>query len=535
MRSVSTGLKRIGIGLAALLLLACLLLVAMLRSPLPRPPGPFASGPLLLDDVHILDVETGRIRYRQAVWIDDGRISRIADAPPRTGAQAQPGPLGMARLADGRLRIDARGRFLLPGLADMHTHSLQVSPQLHHPLWIAAGVTTVRDLSGCMLEPDSYHACTADRQRWQRELQAGRATAPNYRQHGSYALNGGAEVPPHYPPFFQLRSPADAKAVAEHYRKQGTDFLKVYEQLGAQQYRWLAAAAREAGLGIAGHQPWLVPYGDMLAAGQRSVEHGRVFLYACADAATALRQGPLPRSLSAEQWRAILRSQNPAACGERMREMAAAGTWWSPTLLTLQLGARADEPAFRQDDRLAYVPQVLRWLWQGDADRMARIARDTDGVNVHAGMLALAQSQVKAAHAAGVGILAGTDTPDSYVFAGSGLHDELALYVRAGLTPLQALQTATINPAVFAGIADRTGSVAVGKTADLLLVGRNPLLDLPALRRPDAVIVAGHLYPRSVLQALERFSREQAASLKLNLHLAWDMAASPPMRRQFAD
>lgn len=527
MRRLLKPLKWIFLALATLLLLV----VAVLNTDLPSAPGPASTRPLLLHDVNIVDVETGEVRQRQAVWIDGGRISRIADAAgSRTGAA-----LETEAMPDGRLKIHAGGRFLLPGLTDMHTHSLQASPQLHHPLWVAAGVTAVRDLSGCMVATDALWACTADRKRWQRELQAGRRTSPNYWQHGSYQLNGGAEVPDDYPAFLKLRSAADGRALVAHYQAQGTDFIKVYEQLGAQQYQWLAAAARDTSVTLAGHQPWLVSFDDMLAARQRSVEHGRVFLFACADTGAALKRQPLARSFDAAQWRAVLDSQNPALCRELMQKMAQSDTWWSPTLLTLQLGARAGDTAFREDARLKFVPFTLNWLWQGDADNMKERAYDAQGANVHAELLALAQRQVGQAHRAGVKILAGTDTPDSYVFAGSGLHDELALYVQAGLTPLEAIRTATVNPAVFAGIAHQSGTVAVGKTADLLLLKENPLLDLAHLRQPEAVVLAGHWYPNEVLQRLQQFSMEQAASLRLNLHLAWDALSSAPMRQQFAD
>lgn len=531
MRQLS--LKRSLCVLSALVLIALLTVFAMLGLPLPSAPGPASTGPLLLDNVNIVDVETGQIAYRQAVWIDDGKISRIADAEHsvernRDGTDTE-------LMDDGRLKVHGEGRFLLPGLTDMHTHSLQTSPQLHHPLWIASGVTAVRDLSGCMLEPDSYWACTADRKRWQRQLQAGQRTSPNYWLHGSYQLNGGTEVPAGYPSFFQLRSAADGRELLAHYRAQGADFIKVYEQLSAQQYRWVAAAAKDAGLALAGHQPWLVPFDEMLDAGQRSVEHGRVFIFACADAAAALKQKPLERSLGASQWRTLLNSQNPALCERLMRRMAESDTWWSPTLLTLQLGAKAGDTAFRQDGRLEFVPYPLRWLWQNDADNMHKKAHDSNGANVHAELLELAKQQLKRAHGAGVKILAGTDTPDSFVFAGSGLHDELALYVQAGLTPLQAIQTATINPAVFAGIADRTGTIGPGKTADLLLLKHNPLRDLASLREPEAVILAGHWYPNELLRRLQQFSMQQAGSARLSLRLGWDMVSSAAMRQQFAD
>jgi hypothetical protein len=200
-----------------------------------------------------------------------------------------------------------------------------------------------------------------------------------------------------------------------------------------------------------------------------------------------------------------------------MQQMALSNTWWSPTLLSLQLGAKAGDPRFRQDERLKFVPYLLQLLWQGDADGMLKNSYDSKGLNVHAELLQLPQQQLKQAQQAGVKILEGTDTPDSFAFAGSGLHDELALYQQAGLTPLDVIQTATINPAVFAGMAAETGSVAVGKTADLLLFNHNPLLDLASMRQPEAVVLAGFWYPKASLQQLEVFAEEQAGSLRLNL------------------
>jgi hypothetical protein len=526
-------IKVVALLLTGLLVAGAVFVAACLHWPLPEAPGPASTAPLLLDNVSIVDVETGQIHPHQAVWIDQGRISKIAASDAVVTDKNT--TIRTELMADGRLKVHAAGRFLMPGLSDMHTHSLQISPQLHHPLWIAAGVTAVRDLSGCMLQPDSFQACTADRKRWQQELHAGRRTSPNYWLHSSYQVNGGPEVPASYPAFFKLQSAADAKALVAHYQAQGTDFIKVYEQLSAQQYQWLVVAADKADMTLAGHQPWLVSFQQMLDAGQRSVEHGRVFIFECADAIKAYKQQPLSRSFQPEQWRELLQSQNPELCQQLMQHMALSNTRWSPTLLTLQLGAKAGDTAFRQDSRLKYVPYLLQLLWQGDADAMLKKAYDSKGLNVHAELLVLAQQQVKQAQQAGVKILAGTDTPDSFVFAGSGLHDELALYQQAGLTPLEVIQTATINPAVFSGMAAETGSVAVGKTADLLLLNHNPLLDLATMRQPQAVVLAGHWYPQVVLQQLERFAEDQANSIRLNLHLLWGMLASPAMRQQFAD
>lgn len=519
--------------LTSLLVAGAVFVAVCLNLPLAEAPGAASTAPLLLDNVSIVNVETGQVHPHQSVWIDKGRISKIAAS--ELVATDKSTTMRTEVMADGRLKVHAAGRFLMPGLTDMHTHSLQLSPQLHHPLWIASGVTAVRDLSGCMQEPDSFQACTADRKRWQQQLLAGQRTSPNYWLHSSYQLNGGPEVPASYPAFFKLPSAADAKALVEYYKAQGTDFIKVYEQLSLPQYQWLVAAAKDAGMALAGHQPWLVSFTQMLDAGQRSVEHGRVFIFECADAIKTYKQHPLTQSFQPEQWRDLLQSQNPALCQQLMHQMALSNTWWSPTLLTLQLGAKAADTTFRQDSRLKFVPSVLQLLWQGDADAMLKKAYDSKGLNVHSELLELAQQQLKQAQQAGVKILAGTDTPDSFVFAGSGLHDELALYQQAGLMPLEVIQTATINPAVFTGMAAETGSVAVGKTADLLLLNHNPLLDLASMRQPEAVVLAGQWYPKTVLQQLESFAEEQASSIRLNLHLLWNALMSAPVRQQFAD
>ncbi len=222
-------------------------------------------------------------------------------------------------------------------------------------------------------------------------------------------------------------------------------------------------------------------------------------------------------------------------CRQKMQDMAQARIWWSPTLLTLQLGAKAADPAFRQDPRLAQVPWLLRKLWQADADSMQRHGLDQQGRPVHAELLKLAQQQLKQAVALGVPILAGTDTPDSFVFAGSGLIDELELYTQAGLTPLQALQSATLWPAQYAGAEASAGSVEVGKEANLLLLAANPLQQIQTLRQVEGLVLAGHWYDKTRLKALQAFSLEQAGSLTINLQLAWSALRSSQFRQQFAD
>ncbi len=516
-------LRRILLSIALLLGLFLLSAAALILLPLPDPPGPvYSHSHIVLDQVHIVDTRSGEIQRDRAIWIKQGRIEQITAA-------------GVSVPADYHY-VNGRGRYVVPGLWDNHSHSLKLSPQLHHPLYLAHGVTYLRDMSGCMTADDSMAACAADRRRWSQQARSDQRSSPLYLQQSSFALNGGAEVPADFPAFLRLQSAADATRLVRHYQTHGVDTLKTYELLSPEQYQWLSAAAASAGMQLAGHQPWRLTLADLIQARQRSIEHGRLFLFECSSVAMQLKQQPMRQGLiNSDVWRQILQSQDPAMCRQKMQDMAQARIWWSPTLLTLQLGAKAADPAFRQDPRLAQVPWLLRKLWQADADSMQRHGLDQQGRPVHAELLKLAQQQLKQAVALGVPILAGTDTPDSFVFAGSGLIDELELYTQAGLTPLQALQSATLWPAQYAGAEASAGSVEVGKEANLLLLAANPLQQIQTLRQVEGLVLAGHWYDKTRLKALQAFSLEQAGSLTINLQLAWSALRSSQFRQQFAD
>jgi hypothetical protein len=287
---------------------------------------------------------------------------------------------------------------------------------------------------------------------------------------------------------------------------------------------------------LAGHQPWLVPLDDAINGDLRSLEHGRVFLFECSAGIANYKAQPMRRGLiTASVWQHVLDSQDASLCQQKMQVLADSDSWWSPTLLTLQLGAKAMDPRFREDPRLDTVPWLLRRLWQGDADGAVENGRTADGRYPQEQAFALALTQLKQAHQRGVKIISGTDAPDSFVFTGSGLHDELALYVQAGLTPLQALQTATLNAARYSGTADHSGQIAVGFDADLVLLSTNPLVDIQALRQVQGLVIAGHWYDQQQLAELKQFAQDQAGSLRINLHLVSGALRSAMYRQQFAD
>lgn len=513
-------------------LLLLLWLGLLLGCALPQPPLPTLSNqPLLIHNVQLVNVVTGDIQPGQSVWIEQGKIQRIAATANDFAAEPAAGKWH---------QINGNNQYLIPGLQDMHAHSMQLAPQLQHPLWLAAGVTSVRDMSGCMAVSDSFVACTEDRKRWQQQLQQGLRSSPRYPIQSSFALNGGAEVPDGMPAYLKLQSAADAKALVVHYQQLGVDQLKLYELLSLQQFHWLSAAAKPAGITLAGHQPWLVPLEKAVAGGMKSLEHGRVFLFECAATIGPYKAQPMREGLiTSAVWQQILNSQDAQLCQQKMQLLAASDSWWSPTLLTLQLGAKAMLPEFRADPRLNTVPWLLQKLWHADADGMVergRVVNEQGNAQYpQQQAFALALQHVQQAQQLGVKIIAGTDAPDSFVFTGSGLHDELALYVQAGLTPLQALQTATLNAALYNGSADHSGQIAVGYDADLVLLAANPLTDIQALRQIQGLVIAGQWYDQDRLNQLQQFAEEQAASLRINLQLISGALRSAMFRQQFAD
>lgn len=501
-----------------------LFLITALLVPLPTAPNLGVGGTFVIENVNIVDVELGEIIESATVMFNDEGILAIQEQP----LTSQP---------PGSTRIDGRNLYLIPGLWDMHTHSLKLSPQLHHPLFIRYGITSVRDMSGCLNQYDSYWACPEDRSEWNQASAAGNTTSPRYIQQSSYQTNGGNEVPAGFPSYFRLESISDARQLSGFYAEQGVEFIKTYSELSANQFDMLSVAAKEKGLFLAGHKPITVPLLEAVNVKMASIEHGRLFMFECYQFIDTLRQTDNFFSLyTSQKIREIIDHQDNELCKNLMQVMAESETYWVPTLTTLKMSAMSRDPEFRQDIRLSEIPFIVRSLmWDPDINRAAETGFDDSGVFIHEDYFDMASNQVEAASAYGVKILAGTDNIDTYVFTGSSLHDELSMLVEAGLSPLEALQSATINAAQFANQEEEVGSVQVGKEADMILLKGNPLIDIENTQRIAGVVFDGRYFDESALGQLEEYSINMAQSFRVNLHYLVDLLMSPLMRVQLAD
>ena len=477
-------------------LLALLIITAALAAQAPPARQPVAP-PLLLTHVNVVDVVAGTVRRDQDVVVRGGEIVSVAAA-------------GAAAPAGART-VDATGKFLVPGLADMHVHWYD---ERYLGLFIANGVTTVRQMWGFPM-----HFV------WLGRTENGGLLAP--RMHIASAIVDGPN--PIWPNSTVVDDPADAAKVVAAIKTGGFDFVKVYSRLSKDAFLAIAKAARDNDIPFAGHVPNAVSAGEASDAGQKSIEHMTGILLACSSDEARLREravslfkgGEASQGISVER-RAALRDLNEALlstydaakASALFAKLAKNGTWMSPTLVVLRSMSSLDDAAFTADPRVKYMPKTLRDGWNP--------ANDPRNATKSAADYAIERRVYKknlevlgAMHKAGVRVIAGTDVLNPFAFPGFSLHDELGLLVDAGLSRADALRAATINPAVFMGAEKTAGTIGPGKNADLVLLDANPLDDIANTKRIAAVVARGRFLDRAALDAIlanaEKISTPAAA------------------------
>jgi hypothetical protein len=435
----------------------------------PAPPRPrFSAAPGDIAFVHasVVTMHGDEILRDRVVVV---RGSQIVSVSPRDGVT----------MPEGVTQIDAHGGYLLPGLADMHVH-INGSEDL--TLFIAAGVTTVRNMAGSPL------------------IISGRAQIERGEVFGPTIVTAGPIVdgdPPIWPGSTVLTNEADAERVVVEQQKAGYDFIKVYSKLPAPAYRALASAAKQHQMSFAGHVPTSIPLREALSSGQRSIEHLEGYLPALLkDGVTPGRMGSLIKLI-------VFLAENvddkklPAV----VRDTAASSTWNCPTLVIRDRLGRMDDPAaLARSVRWAeYVSSWRRARWDPKAD--FRLASNTPADFVAFRKATLVHDRIVAAlYAAGAKLLVGTDVGNPFTVAGASLHDELELFVHAGVPRAATLRAATAGAAEFLGRPGAFGVIAPGARADIVLSSTNPL-EGPIAIPPSGVMLRGTWLDQARLQA----------------------------------
>ena len=317
--------------------------------------GPVIDADLAITHVAIVDVERGRLLTDHAVLVKGDRIVAVR-------------PTAQANFASARV-IDGTRMYLMPGLWDMHAHvGGSGNPVLLElPLFTAHGVTGIR-VMGAPRDLPTF----ARLRQLQTATTAGSLIGPRILAFASWAVNGEAGIADTMPPFFKARTREEGQALARYMKESGYDLIKIYNNLSRDGYLGLAEEARRLNIPFAGHEPASLSAIELSNAGQRSIEHSRIFLFNCFPGADSLQKGLL-RVAPTVLRRRMVDEYNPRTCNEVFKTFVRNDTYITPTHVTRRMDAFAHDSAYRNDARMKYIPGRQRMAWLADAGGMVGI------------------------------------------------------------------------------------------------------------------------------------------------------------------
>lgn len=426
-----------------------------------------------ITNVAVVDVVAGEVVADQLVLIKGDRIQFIGDHDAGT-------------VPESAKRIDGREHFIVPGLWDMHIHWYD-KPSMR--LFTTNGVTGVRVMFG-----------GPEHRAWREEFGSGASLGPRMVVAGP--IVDGPE--PIWAGSIEAGSVEEGRAAVVRTKDLGADFVKVYSKLPADVYREIAKEASRQQFPFAGHVPSAISPLEASELGQHTIEHMTGIAHHCADP-EKLIDSPTPSTLPSEEvWNAF----DDQRAEELFDSFKQNETWQCPTLVVLRNIAHLHDPRFREDDRLELVPPNIRAMWNPENDFRFR-GRTEEQFTAMARSYERSLTLVGKMNRAGVPLIAGTDTGNPFCYPGSSLLEELQLLVAAGLSPAEAIRTATLNPARCLGLADQLGTVEQGKLADLVLLTANPLEDIANLKRIHGVFQNGAYVDREQLDTIDAELRDR--------------------------
>lgn len=447
---------------------------------------------LLIRHASVIDVRNGAVTNDRLVAVRGGEIVDVA--------------------ADGkfanyvaRQTVDATGKFVMPGLWDMHVHFgggedlIQENKDLL-PLYVAYGITSVRDCAGDIA--DEVLA-------WRGEVARGELTGPTIYTSGQ-KLEG---YKPIWKGTLEVGTKAEVDAALDKLQGQKVDFVKITDNtIKPDIYLYAIREATRRGLKTSAHIPAAVTVEQAVDAGLTSVEHMGYALKAGSSEEAQIASAYVGGKLTGEEATARgVATFDIATAKAAYRRMAAHGTFITPTLNGSKATTYLDQDDHKHDAYLAYIGPGLKKTYEWRIERAAKddakaIAARHERYEKSADLLPILRDS-------GVTIIAGTDAGflNSFNYPGVGLHDEMAIFVAHGLTPLQTLQAATLTGPKFFGSSDHYGAIDTGKAADILILDRSPLQDIAATRAIRGVVLRGRYFDRAALDQLLNAAKSKVA------------------------
>ena len=430
-----------------------------------------------LTGVTVVDVRAGRLVPYQTVVVVGNRITAVR---PHNASAVPPG----ARVIDGR------GKYVIPGLWDMHVHSAAAATR-EFPVFVALGVTGVRNMHTTV---DTALALVSG---LKKVVSSGALLGPRLVANGP-VIDGPQPV---QRGAVAIRNAESARRAVDSLVMGGADFIKVNIRLPRDAYFAIAEESKRRRIPLVGHVPLTVRAEEAADAGQRSFEHSDALDWSCSTKGDSIRDAfladPAQNVMKYRQARAaVTASWDGAHCARAIDALKRNGTWVVPTLV-VAWGPIAPDTALSDSTAAGVIPASVRSQWRADDAAAPAEAKIAWKGEVRTGF-----ELVRLLDAAGVPLLAGTDVGNPFVIPGFSLHKELELMVRAGVSPLTALRSATVNPARFLAATDSLGTVEAGKLADLVVLDANPLSDIRNTTRIRAVFANGRYLDRASLDAL---------------------------------
>jgi imidazolonepropionase-like amidohydrolase len=446
--------------------------------------GVVSADTFAISHVNVIDTTGGPLQPDMTVIVRDRRIADV-------------GGSSSVQLPAGAKAVDGSGKYLIPGLWDMHVHTvfgdwLPRDEKVMLPLFVANGVTGVRDMGSDLDVVKEWRAAIA----------AGRLLGPRMIIAGPM-LDGPV---PRFPSSAPVANAAGARRTVDDLKARGVDFIKIQSLIPRDGYFAAADEAKKLGLVFVGHVPDAVRAAEASNAGMKSIEHFTGIFEGSTAIEDQLIQGPKSLGLNVKNF-------DPARAKALIALMAKNQTWQVPTLVWERGQWLVDDIDLSHDPLIKYAPSSWKdRTWPMFVTDIKK-DMDTDPLPVRKKFVQMELDMTLAMFRAGVPFMAGTDTAAGvHIFPGFSLHQELVLFQKAGLTPLQALQTATLNPATFMGRTADMGTVEKGKLADLVLLDANPLDDIANTQKIRAVVLAGRYFDRPSLDQILRGVARAAAA-----------------------
>ncbi|MDT8321822.1 MAG: amidohydrolase family protein [Xanthomonadales bacterium] len=427
---------------------------------------------IAIEHVSVIDASNASPRLDQTVVVRGNRIVRVASS--RT-----------ISLSDDAQRVDARGKFLIPGLFDAHAHTWYAGID-HRRLFIANGITAIRDPAAPW---DHLRVIN----QWREEIERGKAVGPRIWATGQPVVGPASQHP--WP--IKVTDATEARAAVRRLKNEGADFVKILNRLPPESFHAVIDEAKRNDLTVAGHIPRELSARAIAEAGLSVVEHASLggLMLASATSEAASRERLLSGTSYLSELPELLATFDRHQAEGVYRMLREHDVAVTPTVVFFEALAETAEgdPAAVRNDWLRYTPRAYGEIW---SRQLGQLPTDTLSAN-----LERSRDALRAMKSAGVKVLAGTDTIKPFLIPGFSLHRELEIMVAAGFSELDALEAATRAPAEVLGASD-VGLIAEGMLADLVLLDANPLADISNTQMIHAAFANGRLFKRNELDRM---------------------------------